>query len=66
MKEEMQDENHQGLIRVSLLLGEDVVAWIDSVREEMGFRRRDVIVDQLLRELMPRQCEGGDGPTNEG
>ena len=41
--------------RITLELSEDLLSWIDSLKSQMGFRNRGLIVDQLLRELLPQQ-----------
>ena len=40
--------------RITLELSEDLLRWIDDLKSQMGFRNRGLIVDQLLRELLPQ------------
>lgn len=46
--------------RITLELSEDLLRWIDDLKSQMGFRNRGLIVDQLLRELLPPQDEADD------
>jgi hypothetical protein len=39
--------------RITLELSEDLLGWIDSLKSQMGFRSRGLMVEQLLRELVP-------------
>jgi hypothetical protein len=39
--------------RITLELSEDLLRWIDGLKSQMGFRNRGLIVEQLLRELVP-------------
>lgn len=45
--------------RITLELSEDLLGWIDGLKSQMGFRNRGLIVEQLLRELVP-DLEGDD------
>lgn len=50
--------------RITLELSEDLLQWIDGLKSQMGFRNRGLIVDQLLRELLPQHEDtysGEDG-----
>ena len=52
--------------RITLELSEDLLSWIDSLKSQMGFRNRGLIVDQLLRELLPQQDDAdSDSLVNE-
>ena len=52
--------------RITLELSEDLLSWIDSLKSQMGFRNRGLIVDQLLRELLPQQDDAdSDSLANE-
>ncbi|QVV68370.1 J domain-containing protein [Synechococcus sp. LA31] len=48
--------------RITLELSEDLLSWIDSLKSQMGFRNRGLIVDQLLRELLPQQDDADSDP----
>ena len=37
--------------KVELLLDNDLVDWVDNLKTQLGFRHRDVVVNQLLREI---------------
>ncbi|MFM1901705.1 MAG: hypothetical protein RLZZ216_2281 [Cyanobacteriota bacterium] len=39
--------------RITLDLSVDLLEWIDGLKSQMGFRSRGLIVEQLLRELVP-------------
>ena len=39
--------------RITLELSADLLGWIDGLKSQMGFRSRGLIVEQLLRELVP-------------
>ena len=39
--------------RITLELSEELLDWIDGLKSQMGFRNRGLIVEQLLRELVP-------------
>ena len=39
--------------RITLELSNDLLGWIDGLKSQMGFRNRGLIVEQLLRELVP-------------
>lgn len=39
--------------RITLELSADLLSWIDGLKSQMGFRNRGLIVEQLLRELLP-------------
>lgn len=38
-------------VKVELLLDKDLVDWVDHLKSQLGFRHRDVVVNQLLREI---------------
>ena len=38
-------------VKVELLLDRDLVDWVDHLKSQLGFRHRDVVVNQLLREI---------------
>ena len=44
-------------IKVEFLLDKDLVEWIDSLKSQLGFRHRDVVVNQLLREIRGEESD---------
>ena len=38
-------------VKVEFLLDKDLVDWIDSLKSQLGLKHRDVVVNQLLREI---------------
>lgn len=38
-------------VKVELLLDEDLVEWIDGIKSQIGLRRRDSVLNRLLREV---------------
>ena len=46
-------------VRVTIELSPETLAWIDELREQLGFRNRGIIIEQLLLELQP-PAEGSD------
>jgi hypothetical protein len=51
------DNNPNDLVLVTLELPRDIVAWIDGLKNQLGFRNRGLIIAQLLRELQPESNE---------
>jgi len=47
--------------RITLELSGDLLRWIDGLKSQMGFRNRGLIVEQLLRELVPDLGDDSDG-----
>ena len=47
--------------RITLELSGDLLRWIDGLKSQMGFRNRGLIVEQLLRELVPDLGDDADG-----
>lgn len=47
--------------RITLELSGDLLRWIDGLKSQMGFRNRGLIVEQLLRELVPDLGDDTDG-----
>lgn len=39
-------------VKLEILLDKDVVEWVDSLKDQLGLRRKDSVVNRLLRELM--------------
>ncbi|NDD69788.1 MAG: J domain-containing protein [Synechococcaceae bacterium WB9_4xC_028] len=46
--------------RITLELSADLLGWIDGLKSQMGFRNRGLIVEQLLRELVPDLDDDSD------
>jgi hypothetical protein len=42
-------------VRVTIELSPETLAWIDELREQLGFRNRGIIIEQLLLELQPQE-----------
>ena len=38
-------------VKVELLLDRDLVDWIDDLKSQIGLRTRDIVLNQLLREI---------------
>jgi hypothetical protein len=51
--------------RITLELSEDLLGWIDGLKSQMGFRNRGLIVEQLLRELVPELDDDDDGSLDD-
>jgi hypothetical protein len=51
--------------RITLELSEDLLGWIDGLKSQMGFRNRGLIVEQLLRELVPDLDDDDDGSLDD-
>ena len=51
--------------RITLELSADLLSWIDGLKSQMGFRNRGLIVEQLLRELLPDPDEAEE-PVDVG
>jgi hypothetical protein len=51
--------------RITLELSEDLLGWIDGLKSQMGFRNRGLIVEQLLRELVPELDDDDDGSSDD-
>ena len=51
--------------RITLELSEDLLGWIDGLKSQMGFRNRGLIVEQLLRELVPDLDDDEDGSLDD-
>ncbi len=47
------DNDPNDLVLVTLELPRDIVAWIDGLKNQLGFRNRGLIIAHLLRELQP-------------
>jgi hypothetical protein len=47
--------------RITLELSGELLRWIDGLKSQMGFRNRGLIVEQLLRELVPDLGDDADG-----
>ena len=65
--ESSEQSSQPELVPVTLELPRDLVDWIDGLRIQMGFRKRGLIVAQLLRELIPEMdlIEQQQEPTDE-
>ena len=44
-------------VKVELLLDKDLVDWVDHLKSQLGFRHRDVVVNQLLREIRGEESD---------
>jgi metal-responsive CopG/Arc/MetJ family transcriptional regulator len=55
--ESSEQPSQQEMVQVTLELPRDLVDWIDGLKAQLGFRRRGVIVSQLIRELIPAADE---------
>ena len=51
--------------RITLELSEDLLGWIDGLKSQMGFRNRGLIVEQLLRELVPELDDDDAGSLDD-
>ncbi len=60
--ESNEDNDQNDLVLVTLELPREIVAWIDGLKNQLGFRNRGLIIAQLLRELQP---ESNDHETSE-
>jgi len=55
-------------VKVEFLLDKDLVDWIDGLKSQLDIKHRDVVVNQLLREIRGEQsglepeseCSKGD------
>jgi len=52
--------------RITLELSEELLNWIDGLKSQMGFRNRGLIVEQLLRELVPDLDDDDDDDDDHG
>ena len=44
-------------VKIELLLDKDLVDWVDHLKSQLGFRHRDVVVNQLLREIRGEESD---------
>ena len=47
----MSENEMKPQVKVELLLDEDLVDWIDDLKSQIGLRTRDIVLNQLLREI---------------
>jgi len=47
----MSENEMKPQVKVELLLDEDLVEWIDGIKSQIGLRRRDSVLNRLLREV---------------
>jgi metal-responsive CopG/Arc/MetJ family transcriptional regulator len=65
MDRNLGDDRNDDIVRVTIELRREVVDWIDQIRDQLGFRRRDIVIEQLLTELLTLKLDEGSNKKDK-